>query len=225
MAGKKTEAAESAAEWADIGSLVPWDRNPRINDHAVDRVARSIIELGWGDVIVARREDRMVISGHTRLKGALRLPALWAAEKDEDRARWSADAKRIAGGDMRVPVRLVDVSRAVAEKLALAANKLGELAAWDERELASLIAAYDDPRDAQLLGFGDNEIEALMKLTSDAWATDGAANVDEIPDYDPADETFVLKIEKITAADRDRVLQVVNDVLSNAGFKYVAKAF
>ena len=28
--------SEAAATWEPVDSLVPWDKNPRINEHAVD---------------------------------------------------------------------------------------------------------------------------------------------------------------------------------------------
>ena len=55
-----------------ISSLKEWDDNPRLNDHAVDAVARSIGTFGFNVPILCDRELR-IIAGHTRLKAAKRI--------------------------------------------------------------------------------------------------------------------------------------------------------
>ena len=35
-----------------VDDLVPWDKNPRFNDHAVERVAESIREFGFAAQII-----------------------------------------------------------------------------------------------------------------------------------------------------------------------------
>src|SRR6267142_944281 len=52
--------------------LVPYIRNPRKNDHAVDRMMSSIREFGF-KVPVLARSNGDVIDGHLRLKAAERL--------------------------------------------------------------------------------------------------------------------------------------------------------
>ncbi len=207
MSKPKPKDGESAAEWIDAGSLVPWEGNPRINGHAVDRIAASITEFGWAEVIVARRANNMIIAGHTRLKAAQKL------------------------GMTRVPVRFLDVDDRQARKLALAANKLGELSVWDNdalsKVLADLTTEYGDldmTFDAQALGFSTLEIDALLRSPG-AWASEGGTDPDSIGDYDPSKETFVLKVEKIKAADRDATLDAVNAALAALGTGYTAKAF
>lgn len=204
MSAKKPEIA---AEWVEIDKLVPWDKNPRINDHAVDKIVASIKEFGWGEVIVARRENGMVISGHTRLKAAQRL------------------------GMAKVPVRYLDIDDRKARELALAANKLGELSVWDNDQLAAVLSELstefkdlDIPFDAEGLGFSKLEIDALLRSPG-AWASEGATDPADIGDYDPSKETFVIKVEKIKACDRDATLDAVNAALAALGTGYTAKAF
>ncbi len=48
-----------------IDDVIPYDRNPRHNDRAVDAVARSIKEFGFRQPIVAT-EDHVIIVGDTR---------------------------------------------------------------------------------------------------------------------------------------------------------------
>src|SRR5438874_1318137 len=64
--------------------LVPYARNPRKNDHAIDRMAGSIREFGFKVPILARRNGE-VVDGHLRLKAAQRLalaevPVIWCDE-------------------------------------------------------------------------------------------------------------------------------------------------
>jgi len=49
--------------------LIPYCRNPRKNDHAVERMAASINEFGFKIPILARSNGE-VVDGHLRLKGA-----------------------------------------------------------------------------------------------------------------------------------------------------------
>jgi hypothetical protein len=197
----------SAAEWVSPGDLIPWEQNPRFNDHAVDKVAASIKEFGWADVIVARRANSMVISGHTRLKAALKL------------------------GLTKVPVRFIDVDDRAARQLALASNKLGELAAWDDEKLAAILSELskeaenlDIPMDFNALGFSQLELGALLRHPG-AWGGEDAADPNQINGYDPAAETFVITVDMVAAADKERVLATINGALSGAGLPYQGKAF
>nr|MDA8217658.1 ParB N-terminal domain-containing protein [Dehalococcoidales bacterium] len=56
-------APEVAAVWIPIADLQPWDKNPRKNDAAVEKVADSIRRFGFGSPILARRNGE-VIAGH-----------------------------------------------------------------------------------------------------------------------------------------------------------------
>ena len=59
-------------EMRDIGDLKPYLGNPRINDSAVDAVANSIQQFGWGVPIVVDA-DMVIVCGHTRFKAAKKL--------------------------------------------------------------------------------------------------------------------------------------------------------
>ena len=55
-----------------IADIRPYEKNPRINEGAVDAVAASIKEFGWRAPIVV--DKKMVINcGHTRLRSAKML--------------------------------------------------------------------------------------------------------------------------------------------------------
>lgn len=140
MRAQKEEAA--AAVWVPVGELRQWAENPRRNELAVAEVAKSIRRFGWGAPIVANRRDGEIIAGHTR----------WLA------------AKRL--GMDKVPVRWLDLDPADAHALALADNRTGEVAEWDDARLADVLqqlAQADaslladtafSPDDLRRLGFG-----------------------------------------------------------------------
>src|SRR5499427_3614991 len=55
-----------------VSRLVPYERNPRKNDSAVDRMCSSIREFGFKIPVLAR-SDGEVVDGHLRLKAARKL--------------------------------------------------------------------------------------------------------------------------------------------------------
>ena len=128
---------EPAAEWVNIGELTPWAANPRKNDHAVQQVAASIERFGFASPIIARPTGE-VIAGHTRLKAAQQL-------KLEE-----------------VPVRYLDLTDTEARALAIADNRLGELAEWDDEGLAEVMRSIQaDGGDLDNLGWSASDVDLL----------------------------------------------------------------
>lgn len=154
----------TAAEYVAIGSLVPWDKNPRRNTEAIGPVAASIVRFGFGAPIVARRADRAIIAGHTRREAALSLRATYEAATPDERLRWHPEAIAIATADAPVvPVRFLDLTEPEARALALADNRLGELADWDEGALAaSLRELAGQSVDLAGLGWNTADLSALI---------------------------------------------------------------
>lgn len=90
-----------------ITDVVPYDKNPRNNDDAVESTANSIKEFGWQQPIVVDKNN-IIIVGHTRLKAAEKL---------------KLDT---------VPVLVADnLSEEQVKAYRLADNKTSELADWD----------------------------------------------------------------------------------------------
>ncbi len=56
----------------DINELIPYEKNPRKNDDAVEYVANSIKEFGFKVPIIIDSSN-VIIAGHTRLKAAQML--------------------------------------------------------------------------------------------------------------------------------------------------------
>jgi site-specific DNA-methyltransferase (adenine-specific) len=129
-----------AAVWEPLTALKPWAANPRDNSKAVAEVAKSIRRFGWGAPIVANKRDGEIIAGHTRFAAAERL------KLDQ------------------VPVRWLDLDPADAHALALADNKVGEVATWDDATLANVLRELREADESLLgdTGFSDEEIANLL---------------------------------------------------------------
>lgn len=144
-----TQVAGSAlpiGEWLPIDALTPWDRNPRKNDAAAPRVADSIRRWGFVAPIVIWASRRRMVAGHTRLKAMRLLLA-------QDRAFVPSGAP----GPGLVPVRFHEFSsEAEADLYALADNKLGEIAEWDEVKLEELVGPLA-PEERFAIGFEEWE--------------------------------------------------------------------
>ena len=101
--------------------LTPYEKNPRINDGAVDAVAASIKKFGFADPIVVRGRNNEIINGHTRWKAAKQL------------------------GLARVPCLRGDhLTEAEARAFRIADNKTHELSTWDDGLLRMEIADLPD---------------------------------------------------------------------------------
>lgn len=131
---------EAAAVWVDVAELRPWANNPRDNRKAIDEVAKSIRRFGWGSPIVANKRDGEIIAGHTRFAAAQKLKL------------------------DKVPVRWLDLDPADAHALALADNKVGEIATWDDeklREVLQELQQFDESLIADT-GFDVDELDELI---------------------------------------------------------------
>jgi len=122
-----------------IDRLIPYARNPRTHSDAqVAQIAASIAEFGFNCPILVDSKAG-IVAGHGRLQAARKL------------------------GLAEVPVIVLDhLSETQRRAFAVADNRLGELAGWDEELLAlELKDLADAGFDATLTGFDDGEIAAL----------------------------------------------------------------
>ncbi|MDL2317718.1 ParB N-terminal domain-containing protein [Eubacteriales bacterium OttesenSCG-928-A19] len=109
----------SKVKQVPVDRLVPYERNPRKNDGAVDAVAASIRRFGFLVPMVIS-SDNVIVAGHTRLKAAQKLgmktvPCVIAEEltEEEMRAFRLADNKvaEIAEWDGELlPLELADIT-------------------------------------------------------------------------------------------------------------------
>ena len=154
------EPSSVAAVWVPLSDIKVWEGNPRRNDHAVPRVAESIVKCGWGRTLVARTANNELIAGHTARKAALYMSELWvSASRRAREEKWHPDAVRTVR-DGVVPVRFLDIDERKARMLALADNKLGELSDWDDPALLDVMEGYSFEELASI-GWSNDEIERL----------------------------------------------------------------
>jgi DNA modification methylase len=146
-------------ELRPIDSIRPYERNPRINDLAVDAVATSLREFGFRQPIVVDVDDVIVV-GHTRWKAALKL------------------------GLTHVPVHVAtDLTPEQAKAYRLADNRTNEIADWNYDLLPLELADLKDAGfDLGLVGF---TLEDLAKIMGDD-PSEGLCDPDDIPE--PPDE-------------------------------------
>lgn len=137
-----------------LSSVLPYEKNPRRNDAAVDAVAESIRRYGFRQPIVVDA-DGVIVVGHTRLKAAQRLAL------------------------PTVPVHVArDLTAEQARAYRVADNKLAELADWDHDLLAAeLLDLKALDVDIKLLGFSDVELTELFAPP----ASDGLTDPDDVP--------------------------------------------
>ena len=127
-----------AAVYMNIDDLYPAPDNPRVNDHVVDKVVRSIQLHGFAAPIVSNLEGE-ILAGHTRWKAAKKLNML------------------------TVPVRQINLTGDQARLYRIADNKLSEFADWDEDMLKEQLADLEKsfPVDVADL-FTDDELEEML---------------------------------------------------------------
>ena len=137
-----------------LSAIKPYPNNPRVNDQAVEAVAKSLREFGWRQPIVVDAEN-VIICGHTRYLAARRL------------------------GLESAPVHVArELSPEQVKAYRIADNQTATLAEWDfdllPLELADLQAAHYD---LDLLGFDPDELARLLGEELQA----GQCDPDEIP--------------------------------------------
>ncbi len=167
MTATQTTATQKfAVELRKIDDVRPYERNPRLNDQAVDAVAASLAAFGFRQPIVVD-EAGVIIVGHTRWKAAKKL------------------------GLAKVPVHVAtDLTPEQVRAYRIADNKTGELADWD---LEILPIELNDLRaggfDMDLLAFGAEELGKL--LNSATGVTEGLTDPDAVPE--PPDDPITQR--------------------------------
>ena len=128
-----------------LNEIIPYEKNPRKNDDAVQYVAESVKEFGFKVPIVIDK-DNIIVAGHTRYKAAKKLnltevPCIVADDLTEDQIK---------------AFRLAD-------------NKVSEFSFWDNSLLDAEM--FDIDLDMCVFGFEeksedeDEEIEGEIEFT------------------------------------------------------------
>jgi site-specific DNA-methyltransferase (adenine-specific) len=124
----------------EVSKLKPWEKNPRINDHAVEAVAGSITSFGF-NVPILHDQNFTIIAGHTRWKAAQKL------------------------GMAHVPAIMLNLSDTERKSFSVADNKLASLAKWDEELLATTLKELDlDRVYLPPLGFSKAELAWIRRI-------------------------------------------------------------
>jgi ParB-like chromosome segregation protein Spo0J len=135
---------DTVEHWS-LDRLIPYGRNARTHsDSQVAQIAASIVEFGWTNPVLADSKGN-VIAGHGRLAAAKSL------------------------GLDTVPVVIRDhLTEAQRRAYILADNKLALNAGWDDETLAAELHALNaEGYDLDLIGFSEEELDALMAPLDD----------------------------------------------------------
>jgi DNA modification methylase len=122
-----------------LNDLQPYENNPRKNDQAVDKVAKSIKQFGFKVPLVVDKNN-VIIAGHTRYKASKKL------------------------GLKEVPCIIADdLNENQIKAFRIADNRVGQEAEWDfdllQEELEELIGSFD----LSELGFESEELDFMQE--------------------------------------------------------------
>ena len=125
-------------EMLKLDEIIPYRKNPRVNDVAVEKVASSINEYGFRNPILLD-QDNVIIAGHTRYRASKLL-----------------DLKE-------VPVIInTDLTDAQIKAFRIADNRTSEFAEWDTKLLLSEMDDLElEGFDLDLTGFDLLDIENM----------------------------------------------------------------
>ena len=177
-----------------VDEIIPYEKNPRLNDEAVEPVAESIKEFGFKIPIVLS-SDGVIVAGHTRIKAAKKL------------------------GMEEVPCIIADdLTEEQVKAFRLADNKSAEIAQWDEELLQSELSEILDI-DMSLFGFGGGETDFADELPDDTYTmktnipqyeiTGDCPEISEMLDTEKADDLIkeISQAEGITPEEREFLIQ------------------
>lgn len=133
------EQKRQELQYCDPLELIPYGKNPRVNDYAVKKVLESIKEFGFRNPILVD-ESMVIIAGHTRREAS------------------------ILAGLKEVPyIVATDLTPEQVKAYRIADNKLAELAVWDEDLLREeLYSLQDADFDLEVMGFTEMDLTNLF---------------------------------------------------------------
>ena len=123
----------------DVKNLVPYENNPRINEAAIDKVAKSIEVHGFNQPLVIDQGNRICV-GHTRFYAAKRLDL------------------------QHVPVYRKEMSEAEFIAYNIADNKTSDYSTWDEELLKENVTELNELQSDLLdsIGFSDDDLAGIF---------------------------------------------------------------
>lgn len=179
-------------ELTPIDQVIPYARNPRINAHAIEKVAASIKEFGFRQPIVTDKE-MVIVVGHVRFEAAKRL------------------------GLKKVPVHVAtELTPEQIKAYRITDNRVGEESEWDKALLQLEITELDDASyDTEMLGFNAEElkeIQASLEALEDGFGEDEAGEIEE------ADTTARIGSYSFTI-EREPYLEWLEKLKQEVGFE------
>ena len=170
-----------------LGDIKPYENNPRINEGAVESLAKIIKDLGFRNPILLNK-DHVIIEGHTR---------------------WEA-CKRLGMESMPCIIE-EDLTPEQEAALRIADNKVAEIAEWDEEKLKVEVKLLQEAGfDLSLLAFHDDELDALLggeAVTPGQTEENQVPEVPEVP-VSRAGEIYVLGPHLLLCGDSTKVEDV-----------------
>ena len=174
--------------------LRPNPKNWRTHPTAQRDALRGILaEVGMADAVLARElpdGSLMLIDGHLRAETL---------------------------GDGNVPVLVLDVNEAEADKLLATLDPLAAMADSDATQLDALLRTVQTGSESLQQMLADTAAQA--GLYTDQWEGKGVEDTSEIGEYDPDDETVSIRLNNVPAAQRDTVAAAVDAAVQPFGFK------
>lgn len=120
-----------------LDEVKPYEKNPRKNDAAVDKVAESIKQFGFKVPLVIDKNN-VIVTGHTRYKAAVKLKL-----------------------DTMPCIMADDLTDEQIKAYRLADNKVAEFSDWD---MDLLTQELDDILEIEMTDFGFEDLSALDEL-------------------------------------------------------------
>ena len=163
-----------------VDEIIPYEKNPRINDAAVEAVAKSIKEFGFRVPLVLDKNN-VIITGHTRLRSAKML------------------------GMTEVPCIIADnLTPEQVQAYRIADNKTGEIAEWDYALLPMELKDLQNADfDLSVLGFDPDELDKLLNGGTEETITEGETEPDAVPEVP---EEPVSKRDEIYQLGKHRLM-------------------
>ena len=170
-----------------VEDLIPYEKNPRKNDDAVEYVANSIKEFGFKVPIVIDTNN-VIVAGHTRLK-----------------------ASKLLGLEEVPCVVADDLTEEQIKAYRLADNKVGEFSEWEDILLAEELSGIHDI-DMSDFGFFD-DLSLEDETSDDKYSiavnipqyeiTGDCPTIDEMMD-DSKSRELIAEIEQSNVSDEEK---------------------
>ena len=159
--GRMPSIPEGKVELIPIEKIIPYAKNPRLNDKTVELLMKSIADFGFNVPLILEEKSNHIICGH---------------------ARWRA-AKNLHIKELPC-IRVSDLSEEQVKAFRLADNKVSEVARWNEKLLKIEFDSFEKEFDASEFehefNFADYGFEPLEEKKYDDEAKAGALKGDFI---------------------------------------------